>query len=211
MILVFGVATCLVVMMAPNETAAGNRYVGAKRCQRCHDGADKGNQYSKWHKGKHAQAFKTLGTAKAKKIGAKSGISNPQTSPKCLRCHETGHGKSKDQLGKSFKTGIGVQCESCHGPSEKHFRDRFEAEQEDDEDEDYEDEDDPDDEVLMSLPKGELTPVTEKLCNTCHNKDSPSHKPICYCKSVKELSHFDPRRETKRGDKTFAKKPCACE
>jgi cytochrome c5 len=187
------------------DGADQNRYVGWKRCERCHASADKGKQIATWKQKKHSQAMKVLSTAKAKEVAAKLGVASPTTDKRCLRCHETGYDKKKSQLGKSFKMGEGVQCESCHGPGERHFRVRFEEEQEEDE---YEDEEP---ELMMALPRGELTKITEKTCTECHNKESPTYKPFCFTERLKEMAHWDPRREKVRGKKALSKRTSKCE
>ncbi len=197
------------------DAVAQNHYVGVKRCKRCHNKASTGKQIKVWKSNEHAKAIEVLSSTKAMKVAKKLGVKDPTTDAKCLKCHETGHGKEKSELGKSFRFGLGVQCESCHGPGEEHFRIRFEAQQEDDDEDEDEDGDDEEDgenasDVLMSLPKGEVTPITEKTCTACHNKDSPTYKPFCYCERLEEIAHWDPRREKVRGKKALAKRPCPC-
>ncbi len=209
---ILGFTTLGALVLCANPAEADNRYVGVKRCERCHNSADSGKQVDVWRTRKHAKAMEVLSSPEAKKVGAQRGVSDPATDARCVKCHDTGYGKKKAQLGKSFKMNQGVQCESCHGPSERHFRLRFDAQQEEDEYE-YEDEyeDDGEPELLMSLPEGELAPVNEKTCEECHNKESPTFKPFCYCERTQKIAHWDPRREKVRGKKALAMRPCPCE
>lgn len=88
---------------AEPEPPEGQTYTGTKRCASCHF-----DQFMKWKKTKHSQAFEIL-TAKYQK------------DAKCLKCHTTGFGKEtgfKDRA--STPDLIGVSCEDCHGPGSKH-------------------------------------------------------------------------------------------
>jgi len=198
------IATCaLALVLTGTADAKKNRYVGAKKCKKCHDGKDKGDQHAVWKKMKHANAYKVLASADAKKVGKKHGVANPQKDAKCLKCHETAFGEGKKNLARSFKPKLGVQCESCHGAGEKHFKVRFREEQEREEEGGGWDDDGGGD-ILAELPPGELDKVSEKMCKKCHNKDSPTFKDFDYKKRCEEVSHLDPRHGKKR-----LKKPCA--
>ncbi len=202
---IVAVAAGALVLSTSGEASAKNRYVGVKKCKKCHGSKDKGDQHKAWKKMKHANAFKVLASPEAKKVGKKLGVANPQTSKKCLKCHETGYGKAAGEFSKTFKKQMGVQCESCHGPGQKHFKVRFREEQERDGGGDGGwDDDGGGGDVLLSLPRGELGAVNAKVCKGCHNKDSPSFKKFDYAERCKEIAHLDPRKDKKR-----KKKPCA--
>lgn len=90
-------------------------YVGSAKCRLCH-GADRvGNQYHLWAESKHAKAFETLGSDKARAMAKKQGIADPQKAPECLPCHVTGYGEPVERFGKSYSQAEGVTCEACHG------------------------------------------------------------------------------------------------
>lgn len=197
----------LLPSLGRSSERAGNRHVGVKRCERCHNNSESGLQVQKWKSYRHANAMKTLLSPDAKKVAAERGVSSPAEDDRCVRCHETGHGKDRGEIGKSFETGLGVQCESCHGPGERHFQIRFEEQQDEDE---FDDEEEEEPEVLMSLPPGELARTSEDTCKGCHNEESPTYKPFCYCERRKEIAHWDPRREKARGSKALGKQACVC-
>lgn len=85
---------------APPE---GQTYVGTKRCAACHF-----DEFLKWKKTKHSQAFDVL-TAKY------------QADAKCLKCHTTGFGEATGFKDKAKTPDLlAVSCENCHGPGSKH-------------------------------------------------------------------------------------------
>jgi len=176
-----------------------NRYIGVKGCKNCHKTEAKGAAYKKWEKNKHAKAWETLASAEAKKLGAKLGVTDPQTSPKCLKCHVTGYGEKKKQFKRSFDIKRGVQCETCHGPGERHAKARFKAasKQKGGGDKRLKI---PDDEIITQPPV--------KTCLNCHSKESPSFKPFCFKKMRKEISHQDPR--IKRTAEQIKALECKC-
>ena len=54
------------------------------------------NQLAKWQAGPHSKTFEVLGTDKTKAPAAKLGVTEPQKSPKCLRCHSTAYWFSEE-------------------------------------------------------------------------------------------------------------------
>ena len=162
--------------------AKANRYIGAKACKNCHAGAEKGEMFEKWTKEPHSKAWEVLGTPKAKEVGAKLGIADPQKSPDCLKCHVTAYGAPEAEIKKGFKIEDGVQCESCHGPGEAHFKLRF----------------------AESQKGGAAAPVTPEeirtgrdvaTCQKCHNEKSPTYKPFCLKERMEKIEHLDPRKK----------------
>lgn len=181
---------------------ARNRYIGAKACKNCHKAKSKGAQYQKWESVEdgHAEAWKVLGTAAAKKLGAKVGVKDPQKDAKCLKCHVTAHGKKKREFKRGFKIELGVQCESCHGPGEKHAKVRFK--------EASSGKADPS--LYVKIPDDEIIKrPTEKTCLECHNDKSPSFKPFCFKLRRATISHRDPR--IKRTADEIKALECQCE
>ncbi len=187
----FALLPLLVTTQPENPPPAGGRYIGAAMCKNCHNGADKGNAYDIWHETPHAKAYENLGSDKAKEVGKKLGIDDPQKSEKCLKCHVTAYGVDKKELKASFKMELGVQCETCHGPGEDHQKKRFaEAMKKD--------------EPASPITADEIhAGRTIELCKKCHNEESPTYKPFCLKERMKKIEHLDPRK--KRSDEDLAK------
>lgn len=162
---------------------AANRYVGAKTCKGCHSAAERGDQFGKWQAAAHSKAFEVLGTDEAKKVGAERGVSDPQTDDRCLKCHVTAFGVAEDEIKKGFDHQAGVQCETCHGPGEEHFKARMKAMAGADKDK------------APEIPAGEImSSPTAQLCKTCHNEESPSYKPFCFHEFSAKIRHLNPQK-----------------
>ena len=176
----------LTASSAVGKGEGGPKYIGANKCKNCHQDPKTGNAFACWQKMKHAKAFETLATPEAKKLGKERGVDDPQKSDKCLKCHVTGHGSPKEQVADSFDPKMGVQCESCHGPGEAHFKARFAAAAEEEEGE-----------GAQEIPKGEIEAhPTSKHCQTCHNEESPSFKGFCFKKRLAEIAHPNPTKKS---------------
>ncbi|MBF0197023.1 MAG: cytochrome C554 [Planctomycetes bacterium] len=159
-------------------------YVGAKKCKKCHISKKMGAQYKVWAKMAHAKAFDTLASDESKKIAAAKGISDPQKSESCLKCHITGHGLDKKIIDSKFDITLGVQCESCHGPGSKHIIVRGKSK-------------DQKKATGKPLPitKDEFKfPPSKEVCIKCHNSDSPTFKGFDFVKKFKEVSHLKPSK-----------------
>lgn len=158
------------------------QYVGSSMCIMCHKNPKTGDQAGKWKKGPHARAYQTLATEKAKKIAAEKGIDDPQKADACLKCHVTGHGAEKEALGKKYKLNEGVTCEACHGKGgvyakpKKHGKNVPAAE---------------------ASKNGLIAKPAAKLCQSCHNEESPTYKEFDYKKMAKEIAHPRPKKEVK--------------
>ena len=189
----------VVAVGIPGSSPAGgntSKYIGAQKCKNCHQDEKTGNQHAKWQASKHAKAFDLLATPAAKTAGKEKGVDDPQSSPKCLKCHVTAYGAPPDRLAASFDPKLGVQCESCHGPGEAHFKARFAAAAEMEEG----------DEGPQQVPAGEIDARPgSKTCQTCHNEESPSFKGFCFKKRLAEIAHPDPRKQSESVGKT-----CIC-
>lgn len=106
----------LILAIAWTSPVVAAEYTGAKSCGRCHRKDNDGKQYPIWEGTQHAKAYANLGSAKAKEMAKKVGVSgDPQKDVACLVCHATGATASKDMMGRRFSIEDGVQCESCHG------------------------------------------------------------------------------------------------
>jgi len=79
-------------------------YVGATRCQGCHE-----SEYTQWKTTKHASAYKTLLDA------------HRHYQPRCISCHVVGYGTPTGYRVGAPEEPLGnVQCEVCHGPGGAH-------------------------------------------------------------------------------------------
>ena len=89
------------------------QFVGSKKCESCHEGS-----YMAWKKTGHAKAFETLVGAPVPR----------QFDPECISCHVVGwypnkHFPYESGFWSRAETPhlMGVGCENCHGPGEKHI------------------------------------------------------------------------------------------
>jgi len=204
---VVAVAALLVAVLCATPTAEAsqakkvNRFIGSQKCKMCHASKETGNQFEALSKMKHSHAFEVLASDASKKLGAEKGIADPQKADACVKCHVTAFAVPEAEIAKGFDRSQGVQCESCHGPGDQHVKARMAAAA-------AEDPDAP--KVYKALPAGEIitnTPMT--VCTACHNKESPSFKPFCYCKSKLAIRHLNPKRErTDEEKKALAACPC---
>lgn len=163
--------------------AKPNKYIGANKCKSCHANKENGDQHGAWLSSKHAKAFETLASEAAKKAAGDKGIADAQTAEGCVKCHTTGFGLPKENFDKAFDAKLGVQCESCHGPGEKHMKARFAAAAA------LEEGKEPP--KFTQVPDGEIiTSPKEDVCRACHNKDSPTYKPFCFAQRTAAQRHI---------------------
>ena len=92
----------LLLPIAGTALAKDHAYVGARKCKTCHAKKAIGNQYGTWTKSRHAKAFESLGTEKAKKWAAERDIADPQQDERCFKCHVTAHGVPDELVPTSF-------------------------------------------------------------------------------------------------------------
>ena len=168
-IAIFAVA-CLVL---PANLLAQNSYEGVKVCGVCHKTKKAGEQLKVWEGSKHAEAFKTLMSAEAKKY---SPDVEPSKNPKCLKCHTTGYGVDAKMFGKKFSVEDGVQCEACHGPGSEYkslkvMKDKAAA-------------------VKAGLVVHEKK---AEYCVGCHNSESPTFKGFDFDKMWAKIAHPIPK------------------
>lgn len=106
----------LTLAFATPAWAAGPfSYVGAAKCRLCHGTERVGDQFHIWGESKHAKAFETLASDKAKDMAKKRGIADAQKAPECLPCHVTGYSEAVERFSASYTQADGVSCEGCHG------------------------------------------------------------------------------------------------
>ncbi len=196
-------AALTVGLLFARDPAAGSqdsKYIGAGKCKNCHRAEKSGGMFGKWQKMSHAKAYDVLASDEAKKVGKEKGVDDPQKSDKCLKCHVTAFGEPADRLAKKFDPKLGVQCESCHGPGEKHAKDRLTAAGGEEDAGDAE-------KALTKIPEGEIVghPGVDS-CLKCHNEESPSFKPLCATEIFKEVMHLDPRKKRTDADLAAEKK-----
>ncbi len=129
------------------ESNKYNAYAGAEFCQDCHM-----DEYEQWAKTKHAHAFDVLLKE------------NRHWVPKCVMCHVTGYGHKMGY--RSFaktKRFRHVQCETCHGPGQRHA-----------------------DEMGTSAMRRE---VPKELCVQCHDKENSPDFEDMYDLYRKKIMH----------------------
>ncbi|MBI2899633.1 MAG: hypothetical protein HYY17_05570 [Planctomycetes bacterium] len=168
----------LIAATPAQDKAAGGKYMGAQKCKSCHEAKARGAQYVKWTTTKHAKAWEALASDEAKKIVKERGLGDdPQKIDACVKCHQTAFGVKDEDCDKAFDRKGGIQCESCHGPGEKHAKARLA-------------DDDEDEAAIHEKAKKEMPlPVKADLCKKCHNAESPSIEKSTYWN--KEKKEFD--------------------
>jgi len=160
-----------VVLFGAGISNAQNKYLGAKKCAMCHDKMAKGNAYAVWEKSKHAKAFETLKSKEADEIAKKKGLKKSAAeSPECLKCHIPGGGTVAGVVNTE-----GVTCEGCHGPASAY--------------------------LSLHNQKGEeakakaktaglvLSADNGKLCEKCHNSESPTSKGFNFKEMWAKVEH----------------------
>jgi hypothetical protein len=164
--------------IAGAQQKAVHKYVGVKMCSACHRGEKKGMVFEIWQKSKHALAYKTLESAESAKIAKEKGLKKPATeSPECLKCHVPTTGVDGSLLSSTYDIKNGVQCESCHGPGNDYksmavMKDRAKA-------------------TAAGLIIGKDDP---KLCEKCHNPESPTYKEFKYKEAWEKIKHTVPKQ-----------------
>ena len=186
-------------MAFTGETQAKTpKFIGVKKCSKCHKKKKQGNQFSIWKKSKHSQAFKTLGSKKAKKKAANMGLGgDPQKTDACLVCHTSKFEAAQARVDKKFKIEDGVQCETCHGPGSGYrkkktmkaiYKERGLNRKGDSQ---------------TARKRGLIFP-DRNTCKRCHVKQiringkiykNPSYKPFNFKKKVRKISHPVPERK----------------
>ncbi|HLX63639.1 MAG TPA: cytochrome c family protein [Planctomycetota bacterium] len=158
-------------------------YAGVGSCRKCHLATVSGDQYEKWVESEHSNAYHILTTDDAKKIAKDKNLGDPTKAVECLKCHVTAYDQPAKKKGEKFDATLGIQCESCHGPGQRHVDERLDS-------------DAGSDDKIVTLPKGELAPMpTAESCRKCHNKESPTYRPFAYNKFFPVMAHNDPRKK----------------
>ena len=166
-------ASLLLALTAPvGAEAADHKFTGVKKCKRCHEKSAIGNQYAQWLETRHAKAFESLATDKAKKWATEAGVEDPQADERCVKCHSTAHGVPDTMVSRKFDRQAGVQCEACHGAGKDYRKKKVMIDRE------------------LAISKG-LVPQTEAVCLSCHTDESPAWKPDRYTLEDGSLAGFD--------------------
>jgi Zn finger protein HypA/HybF involved in hydrogenase expression len=155
------------------QTGDPAKLVSVKKCAMCHKKADKGNQYGKWQSLAHAKAYETLATEEAIAVGAKLGITDPQSSGQCLKCHSTSYYFTEERQTEEVALENGVSCQSCHGPGADYKKKSIMQSREE------------------SIANGMVYPAKDKSCTLCHNDTSPTWKPDRYTLPSGETTGFE--------------------
>ncbi len=154
---------------------AENKFVGSKACSMCHKGGKGGTAFTVWEKSAHAKAYQTLLGDEAKKVAKEKGLKvAPNEAPECLKCHVTGGGTAKN-VDATFKKEEGVGCEACHGAGSAFKMTHMSGD------------------VAKAKAAGMIIPAKdEKLCVTCHNDGSPTHKEFKFAEMWAKIEHGKP-------------------
>ncbi len=177
-LLVFLAAGFVAAMFLSQSVASAAQYVGTKKCRMCHMSKSKGAQFSVWEGSRHAGAYQTLTSDKAKEIYAKAvpdGTGNPAESDECLACHSTGFGKAAELFAGTFDKTEGVGCEACHGPGSDYQKMIVMKDKE------------------KAVAAG-LNIPTEETCKGCHNEKSPTYKEFAFDTYFAKIAHPIPAK-----------------
>ncbi len=160
-----GTALMVALFLALASTASGepeqHKFAGVVKCKRCHEKSAIGDQFASWQETKHAKAFETLATDKAKKWATEAGVADAQTDERCIKCHSTAHGIPDEMVARKFDRQAGVQCEACHGAGKDYRKKKIMIDRD------------------VAVSKG-LVLQTEAVCLGCHNDESPAWDPERY-------------------------------
>jgi len=93
---------------------------GSVKCGICHELKVQGNQQKQWIESKHAAAYKSLITEKAKAFTQQKGLESPEKNELCLKCHSSKGFLKIEFNDPAYDISEGVGCESCHGAGSKY-------------------------------------------------------------------------------------------
>lgn len=155
-------------------------YVGASKCKTCHKADKNGAQFPKWQSKKHSKAYEALKSDAAKKKAEAMDVKDPLKDEKCLSCHTTAY--AAKNKAKTYKIEEGVTCEACHGPGSLYKKSSVMKDHK------------------KSVDAGMVSKVDEKVCASCHKKDTPGHegKFTTFEKEFAKIAHPVPAENDRR-------------
>lgn len=190
---IWAVAAIAITALWSPAAVADGEFIGHGKCKMCHNKASTGEQYLKWTEMKHAKAFESLSSDKAKEYAAAAGLSAPPSeSAQCLRCHVSGYDADAAAFHPALAKENGIQCETCHGPGEEHYAFGKAMMKED--------------EVPEDEPRHIIVPDSS-VCEQCHNAESPAWNPEKYTledgttagfdfdQAFAKIAHLNPEKE----------------
>jgi hypothetical protein len=168
----------VVLVIAAGMSSADNKFVGVTKCKVCHSVEKMGGlAYKVWEKTAHAKAFESLKTKEAEEFAKKKGLKTPASeSPECLKCHVAGGGTAPE-----VKKEEGVSCEACHGAGSGYLNLHNKKTPEDKEKAKA---------AGLILEKDK----SGKLCEKCHNAESPTFKGFTFAEMWKKIEHSGPKK-----------------
>jgi hypothetical protein len=170
-----------VILLHLSAAAEEPQYVGAKKCKICHNKKSEVQQFEIWKNSKHAKAYETLASDRAKEFALKAGIkTDPQQAEQCLECHVTGYGLDSARFAESFNAEDGVQCESCHGAGSEYKAVSIMSASKYKKQRDKQHE--------LALEAGLVIP-DEETCKVCHNKRSPAFNGFDFAEYYEKIKH----------------------
>lgn len=146
-----------------------NKNIGVHTCAKCHKGPEMGYQFSKWRMSAHAHAYVVLATDRAYEIAKEQDLKDdPQSSPKCLRCHSTAYRQPSKGAIEFYTLYQGVGCEACHGAGSNYYPEAIMRDE-------------------RAAKAAGLKEVTRQTCLGCH--ENTSDNPFDYDEAVKKIAH----------------------
>ncbi len=146
-----------------------NKYIGIHTCAVCHKGPTMGYQFSKWRMSAHASAYAVLATDKAYKIAKEQGLKDdPQSSPKCLKCHSPAYRQPAEGAIEFYSLYQGVGCEACHGAGSNYYPEAIMRD-------------------TRAAKAAGLKEITPQTCLGCH--ENTNNNPFDYDEAFKKIAH----------------------
>lgn len=94
--------------------------------------------------------------------------------PKCIKCHSTA-GSVDAAFIETITIEEGVSCESCHGPGGEYWKLMIKKDK------------------ALNADNG-LIILDEKICEKCHNEESPHFKGFNFTEYFARIAHADPSK-----------------
>jgi hypothetical protein len=104
--------------LKPEDTPL--QITGSVKCGTCHELKAIGNQQKEWSDSKHAAAYKSLLSEKAKLYSQQKGLESPEKNELCIKCHTTIGYLKTTEIDPDYNIEEGVGCETCHGAGSRY-------------------------------------------------------------------------------------------